>query len=226
MDRSTDSTSNSTAASQAVLLARDNLLQALDGMEYEDTTHSTPDAASLDYIRRIECYSNHKVCGTLERCDLKPAEWQKVCYAAQEAKEIHKMPRSSVQSTLVSGAMTGTNKTYSVTKRTEDGIQYLIIAIRATRTPFDWMVNLNADLVDLAELTSDVKCHKGFLSVARNMRSSIEDAVKEQTSMLDGPVNVILTGHSSGAAVAQLLYAVLFAPDTTNAGEFCKARHI
>lgn len=148
----------------------------------------------------------------------KPVEWQKICSAAHAAKDVHKMLESSAQTTLVSGSLTGTVKTYSVTKRIEGGEQYLIIAIRASRTLFDWATNFNSEQVDLPELGSGIKCHKGFLAVARKMRSSIEDAVKEQYSILHEPVQVILTGHSSGAAVAQLLYAMMFASSSRSSG--------
>ncbi|KAK7968837.1 Lipase- class 3 [Apiospora saccharicola] len=220
MGESTDSTSNSLATSQAVLRARTNLLYVLDEIDCEDSTSSgelVPGAAVVDYIRKVECYSNHKVCDALERCDITTAEWQKVCFAAHAAKDVHKMPKSPGQSTLVSGSRAGTSKIYSITQRTEDSGQYLIIAIRATRTAFDWTVNFNSDLVDFPEVRNDIKCHKGFLSVARNMRASIENAIREQTLPLDEPIQTILTGHSSGAAVAQLLFAILSAPDTANA---------
>lgn len=136
------------------------------------------------------------------------------------------MLKSSVQSTLVSGSRAGTSKAYSITQRAEEECQYLIIAIRATKKLFDWMVNFNSDLVDLAEVGNDIKCHKGFLSVARNMRSSIEEVIREQTATLGNPIQIILTGHSSGAAVAQLLFAVLSASSIANTGQLFKIRHM
>ena len=132
-----------------------------------------------------------------------------MCLAAQAAKDIHKMARSSEDVLFVPGSTFGTIKSFATFKHTLDGSEYLVIAIRATRTPWDWMVNFNSDPAECTELGNTYKCHRGFLLVARNMKASIENSVAEHISSVGRSMNVIFAGHSAGAAVAQLLFSLI-----------------
>ena len=119
------------------------------------------------------------------------------------------MTRTSEDTSFVQGSIFGTIKSVASFKHIIDRAQYLVIAIRATRTTWDWMVNLNAKSAECTELGNTFKCHKGFLLVARNMKASIEKSVKEQVSALGRPTNIIFAGHSAGAAIAQLLFSLI-----------------
>ena len=141
-----------------------------------------------------------------------------MCLAAQAAKDVHKMARSSEDALFVSGSTFGTMKSVAIFKHTLDGAQYLVVAIRATRTSWDWMVNFNSEPIECIELGNKFKCHKGFLLVARNMKASIENSITEHLSTLERPTNIIFAGHSAGAAVAQLLFSLVGSDPAVNLG--------
>jgi hypothetical protein len=132
-----------------------------------------------------------------------------VCLAAQAAKDVHKMARTSEDVLFTPGSTFGTFKSFASFNHTLDGAEYLIVAIRATRTPWDWMINFNSDPAECTEIGNKFKCHKGFLLVARNMKTSVEKVITERISSLGRPTNVIFAGHSAGAAVAQLLFSLI-----------------
>lgn len=72
----------------------------------------------------------------------------------------------------------------------------------------EWAVNTNTDPTDCEELGVDMKCHRGLLALAKNMEPLV---AAEITKLFEdrppGEVNLLFTGHSSGAAIAQLLFA-------------------
>jgi hypothetical protein len=75
-------------------------------------------------------------------------------------------------------------------------------------SPMEMAVNTNADPTDCEELGSDTKYHRGFLRLAKNMESLVAAEIKSiLVNCSDPRVNLLFTGHSSGAAVAQLLFA-------------------
>jgi hypothetical protein len=70
----------------------------------------------------------------------------------------------------------------------------------------EWMANTNVEAVDCKELGGNIKCHRGFVNVAKNMQSLLAEVLEKS---LVGEVNVLFTGHSGGAAIAQLLFAFM-----------------
>ena len=50
-------------------------------------------------------------------------------------------------------------------------------------------------------------CHRGFLGIARRMEAMVIEAIEKETlSISEQMKDVIFTGHSAGAAVAQILF--------------------
>ncbi|KAH8687170.1 hypothetical protein BGZ60DRAFT_2315 [Tricladium varicosporioides] len=114
------------------------------------------------------------------------------------------MARTSGEALFIPGSIFGTMKSFASFKHILDGAQYLVVAIRATWTTWDWIVNFNSEPAECTELGNRFKCHKGFLLAARSMKASIENNITEYISTLGRPTNVIFAGHSAGAAIAQL----------------------
>ncbi len=89
----------------------------------------------------------------------------------------------------------------------------VVIAVPGTVDPNDWLSNLNPSMVALrdanifeadsiAELTdANIQLHEGFLNVAL----SVFKPIKEKISQIDPTKEILFTGHSQGAAVAQVL---------------------
>jgi len=75
-------------------------------------------------------------------------------------------------------------------------------------SPMEWAVNTNTDPMDCDELGVGMKFHRGLLALAKNMESIVSaEIVKLFENRLPGEVGLLFTGHSSGAAIAQLLFA-------------------
>lgn len=65
-------------------------------------------------------------------------------------------------------------------------------------------------------------CHRGFLGIARRMEAMVIKAIKKETlSISEQLKDVIFTGHSAGAAVAQILFG--FACSTTRSTALSQA---
>ncbi|KAI4596539.1 hypothetical protein KJ359_005295 [Pestalotiopsis sp. 9143b] len=207
---STHSTSNVLATSQAFLRARERLQNAITASEVDGDVDEFPDPELLDHISRIEQYTNHRVSLNLVPFHMSRTAWKKVCLAAEATKELQKMARGSESVSLIPGSLFGTTKPYAVFDQTHDGVRYLILAVQATRTCMDWSANINAQLVESNELGEQCKCHKAFLSIARSMKASIIDSIHERVAISEQKLNVIFTGHSSGSAVAQILFSTVF----------------
>ena len=89
----------------------------------------------------------------------------------------------------------------------------VVIAVPGTVDPNDWLSNLNPSMVALRdvnifeadsikELTeANVELHEGFLNVAL----SVFKPLKEKISQINPSKEILFTGHSQGAAVAQVL---------------------
>ncbi|KAL3419913.1 lipase class 3 [Phlyctema vagabunda] len=206
---STGSTSNSFAAARAINQARKNLQEVLTQSEDDGEIYYIPEPVSLKYIDKIEQYCNHKLPEDLSK---------KICLAAQGAKAIHKMDRSSTDTEFFEGSTTSGTKPFAISKHNGNGFKIVVVATRATRGMMDWLLNLNSEFAECHELGHNINCHKGFLSVARNMKLSIEAAIRESISRLERPADVIFTGHSSGAAVAQLLFSLIHGDSLSKLG--------
>jgi Lipase (class 3) len=91
-----------------------------------------------------------------------------------------------------------------------DDMNTIVFAIRGTQSFRDWTVNLKTEPTSPSGFLDDSGnlCHDGFLSVARKMVQPVAIRLRE---LLDENPNrtscsLVITGHSSGGAVASLLY--------------------
>ncbi|KAK3291315.1 Alpha/Beta hydrolase protein [Chaetomium fimeti] len=93
----------------------------------------------------------------------------------------------------------------------------LVVAIRGSVTLMDWMVNGNGEPVSSQDIgTPPAQFHRGFLAVAeamqerlaKHIQATVESWKATQTSPSSSQLDLLLTGHSAGGAVAQLLYAM------------------
>ncbi|KAK0705969.1 Alpha/Beta hydrolase protein [Lasiosphaeria miniovina] len=98
----------------------------------------------------------------------------------------------------------------------------VIVAIRGSKAKHDWAVNANyKDAAGAADNFLGVpspgqsyRVHGGFLECARAMAPKIAELIKAVRERHDvgGPIDLLFTGHSAGAAVAALLYAHMMKP--------------
>jgi hypothetical protein len=137
---------------------------------------------------------------------------QQVGLAAKWAVLVHKIKESSEDTVFRSGSLTGNTRTFCFHTTTIGGRVTIVVAFRATRypmySPMEMAVNMNEDPMDCSELEAGMKCHRGLFRLAKNMEPLVATELEKLLVNIstDG-VDVIFTGHSSGAAVAQLLFA-------------------
>jgi hypothetical protein len=77
-------------------------------------------------------------------------------------------------------------------------------------SPMEMAVNMNAAPTDCEELEFGAKYHRGFFRLAKNMEPLV--AAELEKFLINGSSSklyILFTGHSSGAAVAQLLFAFM-----------------
>lgn len=146
----------------------------------------------------------------IERRD--EAQWREVGLAAKWALQVHKIKESSPDTILISGSISGDARTFCMHTERSGGNTTLVIAFRATRyplfTPMEMAVNTNAEAIDCEELGKGIQCHRGLFRLAKNMEPSVATELERMlTNDSAGEVSVLFTGHSSGAAIAQLLFA-------------------
>jgi hypothetical protein len=127
------------------------------------------------------------------------------------AKKINKMDVSSSDTEYISGSITGNSRPFCLHTTTIDGHTVLAIAFRGTKSLMEWAVNSNHDPMKFEELKEDAKCHRGLYRVAKNMESSVATELEKLLADdgMTGELNVLFTGHSSGAAIAQFLYSFM-----------------
>jgi hypothetical protein len=75
-------------------------------------------------------------------------------------------------------------------------------------TTDDWLLNVNGDPISSKYLDETTLWHQGFLQVALKMEPHIASFVKQVCSRDESLQQILITGHSAGGAIAQILYAL------------------
>jgi predicted lipase len=122
------------------------------------------------------------------------------------AKKIREINETSQNTTFIPESFNGSTKPFCLHTATIDERTILVVAIRGTKTLIEWMANTNVEAVECKELGDNMKCHRGFVNVAKNMQSLLAEVLEKN---LVREANILFTGHSGGAAVAQLLFAFM-----------------
>lgn len=61
--------------------------------------------------------------------------------------------------------------------------------------------------ISSSQLGESMLCHRGFLGIARRMEAMVIEAIGKDTQSSSEPMkDLIFTGHSAGAEVAQILF--------------------
>lgn len=92
-----------------------------------------------------------------------------------------------------------------------DDMNTIVLAIRGSQSAIDWAINFQpAPTPPTGFLDDEMNlCHAGFLAVARAMVAPTAARLRALVAAnpARGAASLLITGHSAGGAVAQLLYA-------------------
>lgn len=134
-----------------------------------------------------------------------------LCLASQYSLRVYDKPKKSEREDHVKASIIHGTKAMVIKSMPVDDINTIVFAVRGTQTFMDWTVNFAqapSAPTDFLDDTGNL-CHSGFLCVARFMIAPVAARLREllQNDPSRSAASLLITGHSAGGAVAQLLYA-------------------
>ncbi len=119
------------------------------------------------------------------------------------------MERCSTCIKFVSGSLDSSTRGFALYRETLVNETVIFVSFCRTVTWMDWTANSNAIETVCEELGSNIKIHKGFASIATKTQRLLRVELNSLINASHGPCQIILTGHSGGGAIAQLLFGFM-----------------
>jgi hypothetical protein len=134
-----------------------------------------------------------------------------LCLASQYSLRAYDKPKKSEREDHVKASIIHGTKAMVLKSMPVDDMNTIVFAVRGTQTFMDWAVNFAQAPIAPTDFLDDTGnlCHSGFLCVARFMVAPVAARLKKllQEDPSRSAASLLITGHSAGGAVAQLLYA-------------------
>lgn len=165
-----------------------------------------------DLYRKTQLYSNSRVQGSLTKVQFYTSTFPLLCLAVQSSAAAYDPPTglSRKQTIHIPPSRLSGTKAMIIKSAPVDQLDILVFAIRGSKGIDDWRTNFANDPASPAGFLDDAGnlCHEGFLRCARKMVRPIAERLREmlQQDPKRAGCALLLTGHSAGGAVAQLLY--------------------
>lgn len=165
-----------------------------------------------DLYRKTQLYSNSRVQGSLTKVQFYMSTFPLLCLAVQSSAAAYDPPTglSRKQTIHIPPSRLSGTKAMIIKSAPVDQLDVLVFAIRGSKGIDDWRTNFANDPASPAGFIDDAGnlCHEGFLRCARKMVRPIAERLREmlQQDPKRAGCALLLTGHSAGGAVAQLLY--------------------
>nr|KMM70920.1 hypothetical protein CPAG_07229 [Coccidioides posadasii RMSCC 3488] len=172
-----------------------------------------PSARQINFSSTVYNYGNSQLPSNLPHLRITLPIWPILCLAAQFSQRAYSMPSDSERETFVEADVKGGTNAMVIKSVALDHIDLVVLSIRGTMyTSFkDWASNMTIEPQSPAGFldNSDNLCHAGFLGVARQLikpvASRLRQILRDNPSRSAG--SLVITGHSTGGAIASLLYA-------------------
>ncbi|KAF2675406.1 alpha/beta-hydrolase [Microthyrium microscopicum] len=181
-------------------VATRNLVKAAGGHGVQSTSFS-----------KVWLYANSRLPPYLPPLKVYMATYPLLCLAARYSFQVYDKPSSSERQDHIKASIWHRTKAMTLKSLPIDDMNTIVFAIRGSSSFLDWAVNFRPAPSSPEGFLDDPGnlCHAGFLSIAKGMVKSV--AARLRTLLAENPgrsaSSLLITGHSAGGAVAQLLYA-------------------
>ncbi|KAE9968021.1 hypothetical protein BLS_006067 [Venturia inaequalis] len=185
-----------------------------DGSRNVSQTLSVPgsnSSNSTNHFSKVWSYSNSRLPPYLPPLKVYMPTYPLLCLASQYSLRAYDKPKKSEREHHVKASVFHGTKAMVIKSMPVDDMNTIVFAVRGTQTFMDWTVNFAQAPCSPTDFLDDVGnlCHSGFLCVARFMIAPVAARLREllQKDPSRSAASLLITGHSAGGAVAQLLYA-------------------
>ncbi|KAF2834366.1 alpha/beta-hydrolase [Patellaria atrata CBS 101060] len=176
------------------------------------TPGGTTKPVGSNYFSKVWLYTNSRLPPHLPPFKIYLPTYRMLCLAAQYSEAVYKTPTNPIErETHIEADWRAGTKAMTLKSLPLDDMNTIVFAIRGSQTFMDWAVNFRPAPSSPRGFLDDEGnlCHSGFLGVAKKMVAPVAARLK---GLLEGDPNLatyslLITGHSAGGAVAQLLYA-------------------
>jgi hypothetical protein len=172
---------------------------------------SVPASTSTNHFSKVWSYSNSRLPPYLPPLKLYIPTYPLLCMAAQYSLRVYNKPSGREREDHFKASVLHGTKAMVLKSLPIDDMNTIVFAIRGSQTFMDWAVNIRQAPTSPKGFLDDRGnlCHAGFLCVAKFMVPQV--AARLRTLLQEDPsrstASLLITGHSAGGAVAQLLYA-------------------
>ncbi|TLD21723.1 hypothetical protein E2P81_ATG08311 [Venturia nashicola] len=166
---------------------------------------------STNHFSKVWSYSNSRLPPYLPPFRVYMPTYPLLCLASQYSLRAYEKPKKREREDHVKASIIHGTKAMVIKSMPVDDMNTIVFAVRGTQTFMDWTVNFAQAPCAPTDFLDDTGnlCHSGFLSVARGMIAPVAARLREllQKDPSRSAASLLITGHSAGGAVAQLLYA-------------------
>ena len=172
---------------------------------------TTKSSAKTNHFSKVWEYSNSRLPPYLPPVKLYLDTWPLLNLAARYSLSVYAKPTGREKNDHIKGNRLMGTKAMTLKSLPLDDKNTIVFAIRGTSTFMDWTVNMRQEPQSPSGFLDDPDnyCHAGFLQVAQAMIKPVAERLRTllQEDPSRGLASLLITGHSAGGAVAQLLYA-------------------
>jgi len=172
---------------------------------------TTKSSAKTNHFSKVWEYSNSRLPPYLPPVKLYLDTWPLLNLAARYSLSVYAKPTGREKNDHIKGNRLMGTKAMTLKSMPLDDKNTIVFAIRGTSTFMDWTVNMRQEPLSPQGFLDDADnyCHAGFLQVAKAMIRPVAERLRTllQEDPSRGLASLLITGHSAGGAVAQLLYA-------------------
>lgn len=163
-----------------------------------------------NHFTKVWLYSNSRLPPHLPPVKFYLPTYPLLCLAAQYSLRVYDKPAGTEREDHVSASALKGTKAMVLKSLPLDDMNTIVFAIRGTSSFMDWAINFRIAPTSSEGFLDDEGnlAHVGFLGVAKSMIGPV--AARLTTLLQENPsrrtASLLITGHSAGGAIAQLLY--------------------